>query len=147
MRLVTLEKLETSVHLENKDLPATQEVLVMLVMQESLERKAQAVHLVAMEPTEHQELQEHKDPQDLQESLVLKERLEYLAKITMLAAQKENLEMTEHREIRAHKDQLVETVWVLKKVPMVLSVSQETLDLQEIRELKELQVNMVEQMK
>ena len=55
------------------------------------------VHLVAMEPTEHQELQEHKDPQDLQESLVLKERLEYLAKITMLAAQKENLEMTEHR--------------------------------------------------
>lgn len=55
--------------------------------------------------------------------------------------------MTEHREIRAHKDQLVETVWVLKKVQMVLSVSQETLDLQESRELKDLQVNMVEQMK
>ena len=51
------------------------------------------------------------------------------------------------QEIRAHKDQLVETVWVLKKVQMVLSVSQETLDLQEIRELKVLQVNMVEQMK
>lgn len=81
--LVTLENLGTWVHLENKDLPATQEVLVTLVMQESLEKKAQAVPLVTMELTEHQELQEHKDLQDLQESLVLRERLEYLAKITI----------------------------------------------------------------